>query len=395
MSRLANFYLPFVALTSMSSIWRQLNFGTGVSCWFIVTLLFIQSIKNETFAQPIYSLFLVGDAGKDTSAGPALQMLRAQLTDHPNSAVLFLGDNIYPAGLEGKEGSELFRKSEKKLLAQLEQTQNHPGHIVWVPGNHDWQAGKWGGHKLVQREQAYIEKWYREKSKVANRDSVVFIPRDGLPGPVVMRLPHNISLVAFDVQWWLQSQFFHKVPRPNGLSRKEVTRHFFAEFDSIIANERMFGQRVVTVSHHPMFSNGHHGGAKQPLRFLVNCTPLQLFGLIGLNRALVQDIPQPRYKKVRKKVLTVFEKHSGLIHVAGHEHSLQYFAINDDHFLVSGSGSKRSDLDSDRYPARFMDDRGTGFMRLDLMPDGTWQCNIFSTAGNGGLLTTFPLVMKQ
>jgi len=345
----------------------------------VLSLVPLWSLAQE----PVYSLYLLGDGGKDTTAGKALVMLGEELEKHPNSAVLFLGDNIYATGLDGQPGTEKYRHNELRLLAQLDRTKEHTGHVIWVPGNHDWQSGLWNGDRVVQREQAYVEEYYRRYSKAANRDSVVFIPRDALPGPILMRLPEGVSLVAFDLQWWLQSQFFHRVPRPEGLSRKEVTRKFVAELDTIISKERAAGRKVVVASHHPMFSNGHHGAPKQPLRFLINCTPFQIFGLLGLNRALVQDIHQPRYKRMRKRIMGVFAHHKGLIHVAGHEHTLQYIPMYDDHFIVSGSGSKRSSLVSDRYPARFMDDRSTGFMRLDLMPDGTWRLKVFTSVAGG------------
>ncbi|MGB0368223.1 MAG: hypothetical protein ACPGD8_02390, partial [Flavobacteriales bacterium] len=83
----------------------------------------------------------------------------------------------------------------------------------------------------------------------------------------------------------------------------------------------------------------------------------QLFGLIGLNRALVQDIPQPRYKRIRNRILSVLNKYPGVIYVSGHDHNLQYLNKDGVHYLVSGAGSKRSSLKGDKYGATYMDDR--------------------------------------
>src|SRR5690606_3453376 len=98
--------------------------------------------------------------------------------------------------------------------------------------------------------------------------------------------------IAIDVQWWLQAQFFHKVPKTEGLTRRQMERVFLSELDSILRIASASGGPVLIAAHHPLYSNGHHGAPKQPFRFILNWVPpFQLFGLIGLNRAMVQDIP--------------------------------------------------------------------------------------------------------
>ena len=67
------------------------------------------------FTQEIkHSIYLIGDAGKDTIPGPALRLLEDELLENKLSSVLFLGDNIYPAGLEGKEGNKKKERGKKK-----------------------------------------------------------------------------------------------------------------------------------------------------------------------------------------------------------------------------------------------------------------------------------------
>ena len=79
---------------------------------------------------------------------------------------------------------------------------------------------------------------------------------------------------------------------------------------------------------------------------------------------------------MKKKFLSVLAKHSNVIFVSGHEHNLQYHRHGDDHFLISGSGSKVSGIVQDKYPAIFMEDRFHGFMRLDLYEDGRTECTV-------------------
>lgn len=346
----------------------------------LFSLLVGALIASSADAQTItHSIFLIGDAGKDTTPGPALLMLEEELKQNPSSSVVFLGDNIYPAGLEGKEGAKKKRLSELKLLSQLERTANHQGYVFWVPGNHDWKAGRWQGHWLVQVEADFVEKYYANQGTIKNDSGQVFFPKLGLPGPHLSEVPeHNYNLITIDVQWWLQDQFFHKVPTEASLTKKKMEELFLVRLDSLLSRSEASGRKTIIAAHHPMYSNGHHGAAKQPLRFIFNWVPpFQLFGLIGLNRALVQDIPQPRYKRIRNRILEVINKYKGVIYVSGHDHNLQYLKKDGIHHLISGAGSKRSDLSGDKYGAIYMDDRNYGFMRLDIMDSGKINCNVF------------------
>lgn len=357
---------------------------------FLACLIFVV-LSEISFAQTVaHSIYLIGDAGKDTTPGPALLMLEEELKAHPTSSVLFLGDNIYPAGLEGKEGAKKQRLSELKLLSQLERTANHEGYVFWVPGNHDWKAGRWQGHWLVKKEAEFVEAYYASQGKIKNDSGEVFFPKDGFPGPHLKQVSeYNYDLITIDVQWWLQDQFFHKVPTENGLTKKKMEQLFLQRLDSLLARSTRSGAKTIVAAHHPMFSNGHHGAGKQPLRFIFNWVPpFQLFGLMGLNRALVQDIPQPRYKRIRNRILAVLNKYKGIIYVSGHDHNLQYLKKDGNFHLVSGAGSKRSSLSGDKYGASFMDDANYGFMRLDVMENGRIQCHVFGHT-TGSIIYSF------
>jgi len=350
-----------------------------------IALIFLCSITSALFPQNAikHSIYLIGDAGKDTIAGPALQLLGEQLRKDSTSTVIFLGDNVYPTGLDGKDGHKKLRASEMKLRSQLEQTINHHGSVFWVPGNHDWKAGKWQGLELVKREADFVEAFYKQNGNIRNKNEAVFMPRNGFPGPHYAAFGDNMHLIAIDIQWWLQSQFFHKIAKTEGMSKRQMERQFLLRLDSLLIASTAKGGQVLIAAHHPMYSNGHHGAPKQPFRFILNWVPpFQLFGLIGLNRAMVQDIPQMRYKRIRNKILKVIDKYTGVIYVSGHDHNLQYFKKGSNFHLVSGSGSKRSSLKGDRYGARFMDDRNNGFMRLDLMQDGSKQVHVFGHLTN-------------
>lgn len=347
-------------------------------------MLLSLSVFGQDSDKPYHSIFLIGDCGKDSLVHQNLRTLQYEMSRFPESSVIFLGDNIYQDGLSGAPGSEKRYRQKKKILTQIDVVKQHTGQVYFIPGNHDWKAGRWNGMQTMMDQAAFVEDALSKDSKIHNDQ--VYFPKTGLPGPESVKIKEKVRMIAVDTQWWLHGQFFHKIGKLDGKSKRETEQVFFKELDSLLALCQANGEWAVLAAHHPLFSNGHHGAAKQPLRFLINWTPFQIFGLIGLNRMLVQDIPQPRYKRMKKKFLAVLSKYPKVIFVSGHEHNLQYHRNGDDHFLVSGSGSKVSEIVQDKYPAVFMDDRFHGFMRLDLYENGRAECSVIN--GDQGKLET-------
>ncbi|MFL5765517.1 MAG: metallophosphoesterase [Bacteroidia bacterium] len=315
-------------------------------------------------------VYLVGDAGEDTTAGPALLRLKEELNSHSKSTVLFLGDNVYPNGL--KKGDRI---SEKHLLSQLQLLNDFPGQAYIVPGNHDWDGQKRTGLDRLKDEQDFVEAYMQTATTVANRSAGSFFPKNGLPGPASVMADPKLRLVLIDTQWFLQ--FYKK--NVNG-SKKKTISEFYARLDSLLSFSKAHGETVIVAAHHPMYTNGQHSKSRQPWRFLINRTPFQLFGLLGLDRLYSQDIDQPRYKKMRKKMLGIFSKYDNVIYVSGHDHNLQCFREGSTRYIVSGAGSKLSHLQKKkRFDSVFQDDSRTGFIRLELKEDGAVETTIFQS----------------
>lgn len=330
----------------------------------IICFIFLISLENWCTGQTVvHTLFLIGDAGKDTKPGLTLQMLEKELNQTEKGTVVLMGDNIYPMGLVDKV-------AEERLLSQLRSVKNFKGNVVVIPGNHDWKEGLWEGQKVLKAEEVFVKKFLKDSSNCANKDAHTFLPLDGFPGPETMLLTEKIRIIFMDTQWWLQSQFFHSTPKLKGMSRKEMSSAFFLQLDSILKSSKANGEQVIISAHHPLFSMGHHGRPKQPLRFLINWTPFQVFGLLGLNRMLVQDIPQPRYKRLKKKFLAIFDQYENLLYTSGHDHNLQYFKHKSNHYLVSGAGSKLNKIEHDTPEAKFLNGNENGFMKVEFTSDG-------------------------
>ena len=115
----------------------------------LLTSLFI-FIQGITFGQSI-SVFLIGDAGEPKLPNdPILQNLKEDVSNATEHDVLiFLGDNVYPAGIPSKEHPER-EAMEEKLNASLDIIKGFKGKSFIIPGNHDWEKGKKHGCTVYQ-----------------------------------------------------------------------------------------------------------------------------------------------------------------------------------------------------------------------------------------------------
>ena len=324
---------------------------------FIFIFCFFSALAQES---SIYSVYLIGDAGEDTIPGKALMLLQHELNDNPQSTTLFLGDNVYPSGLIAGD-----KVSALHLESQLNVLNAYQGNVFFIPGNHDWNAQKRDGVKTLKNQEIYVEDYLKNKTTVANRITGTFLPKNGLPGPETMLLQDHLRLIIIDSQW-----FLHAFKKNTTGTKKQTEELFYLRFDSILNFSKINREQVIVAAHHPLYSNGQHAKTKQPFRFLVNYSPFQLFGLLGINRLYSQDMAQPRYRKMRKKMLTILNTYENITFVSGHEHNLQCFKEKGNRYIVSGSGSKRSKLlKKKKFNSIFQDDKKTGFIKISYSTD--------------------------
>ena len=83
-----------------------------------------------------------------------------------------------------------------------------------------------------------------------------------------------------------------------------------------------------------------------------------------------EDMSHPRYRVLRRSLLRIFRKYNNLIYAAGHDHNLQYFHYRQNHYIVSGAGSKTAYVKKGGR-ATFTHEH-TGFFVLDFYPSETW-----------------------
>ena len=352
-----------------------------------------------------YRVLLVGDAGapvelenESLDQAPVLKALEYFAGFIPGrTAIVFLGDNIYDAGLPDKTGQAFEADkdcihracAEKRLDAQIDLLKASGAKGIFIPGNHDWDFEGRKGLKRIINLGEYVA-GSRETKKV----DVDLIPKNGCPGPITVPLSGGkvaLSLIALDTQWWLHD--YRKPGKDDNSSQcKQVTETGIIEsIEKQIEEETSKQRHVMLVAHHPLKSYGEHG-AFYSMKDLVR--PLYLIEQ-NIRKSIFagrQDLHNAIYKNMRAKIQGAIQSGyrkwgTPLIYAAGHDHSLQIIKENEGMFhLVSGAGS-------DWKATRVGQGEGTlfshankktgGFIAVDYLQSGEIRLAVIEPLSNG------------
>lgn len=325
-------------------------------------------------------LFLIGDAGLPAPGGePVLAALKKAVSWDPDrSLVVFLGDNVYPAGLP--DSTSPYRKEAERILkAQLDVLRETGTHGVFVPGNHDWDAGGPLGWWTVVRQEHYIEEH--------GEGLASFRPSYGCPGPEIIDYGDALRLVFLDTQWWL-----HEGRKPQGADSPCPATSRAEVIDSLRSVLRNASPRaVIVMAHHPIISAGHHGGYFDWPAYVV-----PLYAWARLTGFANQDISSREYRAMRDALEQAFSESRPLIYAAGHEHNLQVLARRPARFLlVSGGGvyghtTGLRGITGTRYVRS-----ASGFMRLTVLTDGRLRLGAFVVDGEGEATEDFSMWLPR
>lgn len=320
---------------------------------------------------PVYSLYLIGDSRLAFTNDSLISMLGTQLLDAgENSAVIFLGNNVYPGGLPDSTHRN-WGEARESLMVQLRMVENYPGEVIFMPGYFDWAKGQKDGLEYVKDQRKFIEK-YLDKEEV-------FLPKKGRPGPVEVHLTDDIVVILIDSYWW-----FHEYEK----SYEEILDEadFFVQIEDAINRNR--NRKIIFAASNPLYSVGNHGGYFPAAE--------NLFPLLELNKALYiplpgflytgyrkflgskQDLSHPQYKLLIKALLETFEGHSNIIYAAGLENNLQYVEKDSIHHIISGAaGSSTYVAKSKKTDYAQMQ---TGFAKLDFYDSGDVWLEFLTTS---------------
>lgn len=318
-----------------------------------------------------HTFYLIGDAGLSPIGGmnPALKIFKQKLDlANKNSTAIFLGDNIYPAGLPNpKDSKAAYREAKSHLDAQLKTLQNFKGTPLFIPGNHDWYAE---GLEGLEREEKYIQKMLGSKK--------AYLPKNGCPIDVV-EVNEKVSIIVLDTEWYLTN--WDKRPDINDKCDIKSRNKFFLELEDAIKGNR--GKTTIIAMHHPMTSYGPHGGQfslKQQLYPTKLPVPVPILGTVAnvLRRtsgASIEDLQNKRYRSLVDRVTTLAQYSEKVIFASGHEHTLQYIVENNTPQIVSGSGAKKGVtrlLNGSKFSTGHM-----GYSTLEVYTDGSSRVRFY------------------
>ena len=341
-----------------------------------------------------YSVFLVGDAGKpsDNRQEPTLKLLQQQLFDstratgkdtnfsRPEDMVLFLGDNIYESGLPEPDASDR-KEKERRMTEQLDVVKNFRGKKIIIPGNHDWNEMRPGGLAAVNREEAFVETYLNAGD--------TFLPSNGCPGPIELHPHDDLVVIVLDSEWWL-----HKYEKPiapdNGCtagSRYEIIEQVK---DILVRNK---GKNILLAEHHPLFTNGTHGGFFSLKDYIFPLTlvrdrlyiPLpgigSIYPLMRKYGVSPQDLSNKNYQQLKRGLLAILADQPNVVLAAGHEHALQFNKYENLNHVLSGAGAKSSPLTKGNG-ALFAHGH-KGFARINYYDNGQCWVEFWEPEGDG------------
>ncbi|WP_458628710.1 metallophosphoesterase [Winogradskyella sp. PC D3.3] len=275
-----------------------------------------------------HTFYLIGDAGNSDlgESSKPLKAFKAELEQaSKHSTAIFLGDNIYPKGLP-KTSSKGYELAKHRIQIQTEAVKNFKGETIFIPGNHDWYSGISG---LKNQEQFVTE--------ILGKHS--FMPEDGCPIDKI-HVSDAIELIIVDSQWYITNWNNH--PTINDDCDIKTRQNFLDEFDGLIKKAR--GKTTIVAIHHPMYTNGSHGGQ---FSFNDHMSPLPILGTIKNSIRKTSgvanvDLQNKMYNELKKRLVTLAQANKKVVFVSGHEHNLQYLIEDNLHQIISGSGSKVS-----------------------------------------------------
>ena len=313
-----------------------------------------------------HTFYLIGDAGNSTLTenSAALNYLKKNIKNaSEKSTLIFLGDNVYESGIP-KKSAKKYPLAKRRIEAQTAIAKKFAGKSIFIPGNHDWYNGLGG----LKREENLVEKALGKKS---------FLPQNGCPLEKV-NISKDIVLIVVDTHWYLTN--WDKHPTINDNCEIKTRAKFFDEFEGLIKKSR--GKTTIIAMHHPMFTNGSHGGKYS---FKSHLKPLPVLGSIknlirktsGLSNT---DLQNKKYNELKKHLVTISQENDKTIFVSGHDHNLQYIVQDNLPQIISGSGSKTTATKLSggakfTYGAQ-------GFAKLDVYKDGSSNVSFYASKEN-------------
>ena len=326
----------------------------------------------------LHRVILIGDAGEMNAQQIKILADATGRIITGKTSVFYLGDNIYPRGI-GLPGSKTEETTKNILLSQYKHLRSKGASVYFIPGNLEWDKSGSKGLSKIKYQSRFLQE---------QGDSLVrMVPANGCPDPVEIDLTDSLVVIAFDSEWWLYP--FSK-DNPDADCDCKTKSDITTRLEELIYKNRY--KLILLADHHPFQSYGRYGGSFSWKDHIFPLTainknlylPLPVVGsLYPLLRNVFsnpEDLHHPLYKDMIKKIDAATASQPNIIHVSGHEHSLQFIKENQIQ-IVSGSGSKEPFVMPGKN-ALFTDTK-PGYVTADLLSGNNlrFTFHIYSDTG--------------
>jgi hypothetical protein len=362
-------------LKTVLSLFNLLTFLTLLIFPFLVNAQTTDSIRQR--------VIFIGDAGEmDKQQGSVIANASSHIIPG-KTTVIYLGDNIYKYGM-ALPGSDDVERTEQILRSQYQPMRSKGAPVYFVPGNHDWDKSGKNGLAKIRRQWQFLND--------QNDPALQLVPPNGCPDPIEINIGDSLTIIAFDSEWWLYP--FRKT-NPGSDCDCNTKDEVVVRMEELFYKNRY--KVIMLASHHPFQSYGVHGGyfswkdhifpLNVPFKGLYIPLPVvgSLYPILRKSFVSPEDLKHPLYKDMIQKIDKVFEGFPNLIHVAGHEHGLQ-FIKNEQVQIVSGSGAKKTSV-AKRKPVKFAN-AIQGYVTVDQLT-GNKTLITYYTYQNGIVDTAF------
>ena len=315
-----------------------------------------------------HRFFVVGGA-MDSESQDVLAALQIELQKETSEEkhLIFIGDNV-----QVKKKDTITVKEQLDRQITLLKTTGIKGYMV--PGNREWG---FNGVKGLEFIEDYLE------DKLQRED--VLTPNNGCPLESI-DISEDIQLITIDSQWYIED--WDKRPGFNDKCDIKSREKLLSELKGEL--KKNANKFIVLAMHHPVFTNGIHGGkfsGRDHLFPLGGHIPVPgIASLITEIRSQgapsVQDRFSKQYRTLAEEVTHMLsEPKLRVLVVSGHEKNLQY--IEEGLIKQSISGSV-----SDGKPASLGDNGlfsygGNGYHSVEIYKDGSVWIRFYSITSEG------------
>lgn len=308
---------------------------------------------NSALEHQLILLGNVSEAYESSNYEPLLKTVERYIQNSTtNNTLLFLGNNALATGMPDSLDSNR-KLAEDNLNAQINIAKAVNGKTIFLPGTHDWNNRLTG---LIDQKKYVEDKLGDNAFMPAQYDAIHEV-----------EIADNLTLLTIDSEWFIQNWDKHAQINENSFIK--TREDFFEEFSRLINKNQ--NKVTVVALHHPLITNGQHGGyfsAKDHL-FPYKKIPLPVVGTIanfirktsGANPA---DTQYSYYRTLIDRLITLTKNKQQVVFVSAHENNLQYIESEGIKQLISGSASKTKEARSVQHTSYTLGKQGFATLKV-------------------------------